>query len=54
MMLKLALAALFLITLTATAHAQGGCVDSPEPPTAFLALVGSAGISLAFLRQRHK
>jgi XrtJ-associated TM-motif-TM protein len=24
-------------------HAQGGCVDSPENPTAILGLIGAAG-----------
>ena len=33
----------FLFLLTLPVHAQGGCVNSPENPTAILALVGSAG-----------
>jgi len=28
------------------AHAQNGCIDSPECPTAVLALVGAAGAAL--------
>ncbi len=32
-------------------HADGGCVNSPENPTAVLALVGSAG---AFFFSRRK
>ena len=29
--------------LTTSLHAQSGCVNSPENPTAVLAVVGSAG-----------
>ncbi len=32
----------------------GGCVDSPENPTAILALAGSAGAGIAALRTRLK
>lgn len=32
-----------LFVATAALHAQGGCVNSPENPTAILAVVGSAG-----------
>jgi len=35
-------------------HAQVGCTDSPENPTAILALVGSAGAFLATARARIK
>jgi XrtJ-associated TM-motif-TM protein len=42
---------LFLIPVLA--HAQGGCVDSPECPTAVLGLVGVLGAGLyARLRNR--
>jgi len=35
------------------AHAQNGCVDSPECPTAVLGLVGAVGAALyARLRSR--
>jgi XrtJ-associated TM-motif-TM protein len=34
-------------------HAQGGCVDSPENPTAILGLVGSAGAVVAHLLRRR-
>ena len=33
----------FLFLITLPLHAQGGCVNSPENPTAVLAVVGSAG-----------
>jgi XrtJ-associated TM-motif-TM protein len=36
------------------AHAQTGCVNSPENPTVVLALVGSAGAFLASARARIK
>ena len=42
-------ALLFLVTVPA--HATGGCVNSPENPTAILAVVGSAG---AFFFSRRK
>ena len=35
--------AIAILLLTVSAHAQGGCVNSPEAPTAVLLLVGSAG-----------
>jgi len=34
--------------------AQSGCTDSPENPTAVLALVGSAGAFIASVRHRLK
>ena len=41
----------FLFLITLPLHAQGGCVNSPENPTAVLAVVGSAG---AFLFSRRR
>jgi XrtJ-associated TM-motif-TM protein len=38
------LAAIAFLLLTASAHAQTGCSNSPENPTAVLALVGSAAV----------
>jgi XrtJ-associated TM-motif-TM protein len=35
-------------------HAQGGCIDSPENPTALLAVVGSAGALIASARRRFR
>jgi XrtJ-associated TM-motif-TM protein len=35
-------------------RAQSGCVDSPEDPTIFLALVGGAGALIAGLRSRNR
>ena len=41
-----------VVLLSAPLRAQSGCVDSPENPTAILALVGSAGAVLAAVRGR--
>jgi len=38
----------------ASAHAQSGCGDSPECPTAVLALVGSAGVVVSRAYSRFK
>jgi XrtJ-associated TM-motif-TM protein len=35
---------LFLVPVLA--HSQGGCIDSPECPTAILGIVGAAGAAL--------
>jgi XrtJ-associated TM-motif-TM protein len=35
-------------------HAQDGCVNSPENPTAILAVVGSAGAFFVSARARFK
>ena len=40
--LSLLAVALFCV-VSPRAHAQSGCVDSPENPTAVLAVIGSAG-----------
>ena len=42
------------ISLHASGGGVGGCVDSPENPTALLALVGVAGVCIAQLRNRLK
>jgi XrtJ-associated TM-motif-TM protein len=42
---------LFLIPVLA--HAQSVCIDSPECPTAVLALIGAAGAAL-FARLRSR
>jgi XrtJ-associated TM-motif-TM protein len=33
-------------------HAQGGCVDSPENPTAVLGLIGAAGACYSPLKKK--
>ena len=48
--LRINLLVLFLLA-TAVAHAQGGCIDSPENPTALLAVVGTAGGVCCFYPQ---
>lgn len=45
-------ASLFAIALPL--HAQSGCTDSPENPTAVLAVVGSAGALFSAIRARMK
>lgn len=50
----LLLGSAFLLLVTMPVHAQttiNGCVNSPENPTAILAMVGSAG---AFLYSRYR
>jgi XrtJ-associated TM-motif-TM protein len=56
-MKKFAFAFLGLALLLAVAlplHAQDGCTNSPENPTAILAVVGSAGAFFASVRARIK
>jgi XrtJ-associated TM-motif-TM protein len=43
-----------VLFVAAPAFAQAGCVNSPENPTAILALVGSAGGALVALRSRFR
>ena len=45
-------AAIFLTT--PALYAQGGCTDSPENPTAILAIVGSAGGLFVYARARFR
>ena len=51
-LLLISLALLFAVTLPL--HAQNGCLDSPENPTAILAVVGSAGAFFVAARARIK
>jgi XrtJ-associated TM-motif-TM protein len=44
----------FLFALALPLHAQSGCVESPENPTAILAVVGSAGAFFVSARARIK
>ena len=49
----LPIALLIVAAAALPAHAQdGGCVDSPENPTAILALVGMAAVGMNHLRAR--
>jgi len=51
----LSLFAFLLVLVAATpVYAQGGCIDSPENPTALLAIVGSAGALIASARNRFR
>jgi XrtJ-associated TM-motif-TM protein len=52
---RFSLLLLFLFAAVALPlHAQSGCTDSPEAPTAALALVGGAGALIARLRLRNR
>jgi XrtJ-associated TM-motif-TM protein len=47
-----ALIAINALFATTALHGQTGCTDSPENPTAILALVGAGGWVLASSRRR--
>ena len=51
---SLLLFALAFLSVAVPLHAQNGCVNSPENPTAVLAVVGSAGAFFASTRRRIK
>ena len=51
-LLLIGIALLFSVALPL--HAQGGCINSPENPTAILAVVGSAGAFFVSARARIK
>jgi XrtJ-associated TM-motif-TM protein len=44
--------AVFALASVAPLYAQTGCGDSPENPTAILALTGAAGVVVAQLKNR--
>lgn len=52
--LQLLLWSAAFVLVAAPLHAQSGCTDSPENPTAILALVGSAGALFSSVRMRAK
>jgi XrtJ-associated TM-motif-TM protein len=47
-----ALLFVLLVLIPLAAHAQNGCVDSPENPTLILGLVGGAAAAISCLRPR--
>jgi XrtJ-associated TM-motif-TM protein len=51
---RMVLLAMAVLAVPTLAHAQTGCTDSPENPTAILALVGSAGAFFMSARRRLK
>jgi XrtJ-associated TM-motif-TM protein len=55
-MKKLVLFAAFVVVVAVATplNAQSGCVNSPENPTALLAVVGSAGAFIAAARARFR
>lgn len=50
----LAVGALLIAASPLVLHAQGGCVDSPESPTAILALAGSASAFAVYAYRRFR
>jgi len=46
--MKRSLLIIAVLAIALPLHAQSGCSDSPEAPTAILALVGSLGIWLSW------
>jgi len=44
----------FVLAAAAPLYAQGGCIDSPENPTALLAVLGTAGALIASARSRFR
>jgi len=50
----LVVGAVLLLAAAMPLYAQSGCGDSPEAPTAILALVGSAGAFVVSARARFK
>jgi XrtJ-associated TM-motif-TM protein len=52
--LLLTLSCIVLLCITRSIHAQSGCTDSPENPTAVLAIVGCAGAFFTSARRRLK
>jgi len=52
MLKKIAIVGVALMLLNPKLRAQGGCVNSPENPTAVLLLVGAAGAVVARMRRR--
>jgi XrtJ-associated TM-motif-TM protein len=44
----------FMLLVAAPLRAQTGCTDSPENPTAVLALVGGAGALFSAVRARMR
>ncbi len=51
-LVRAALLTMVVLAVPVVAHAQTGCTDSPENPTAVLALVGAAGACMPYLRNK--
>lgn len=49
---QVAIVFVLLTMMPVLAHAQGGCVNSPECPTALLGLVGYLGAAVSWRRGR--
>jgi XrtJ-associated TM-motif-TM protein len=48
-LIRMALLGMAVLSLAGPVHAQTGCLDSPENPTAVLALMGAAGSAVPWL-----
>ncbi len=48
----LAIGSVLMFAAALPLHAQSGCINSPEAPTAILAIAGSAGACIAIARTR--
>ncbi len=54
MLQRLATLSIVLLLAVSVAHAQGGCINSPENPTAVLGIVGGlSGWAIQRLRARR-
>lgn len=51
---RVAIIAIAILVVPTLAHAQSGCTDSPENPTALLAVVGCAGACFTSVRRHIK
>ncbi len=51
-MIRISLLLLGICLLARVANAQAGCVNSPENPTAVLALIGASGSTIPWLMSR--
>ncbi len=49
-MVRISSLVLAVLAVPALAHAQGGCISSPENPTAVLAVIGGAACAWPALR----
>jgi XrtJ-associated TM-motif-TM protein len=51
---QVAIVIVMLVMMPVMAHAQTGCVDSPECPTALLGVVGCLGAAVSWMRGRRR
>lgn len=51
-LIRIALLGTAVLSFTGLARAQAGCVNSPENPTAILALIGASGTAVPWVFSR--